>query len=439
MNKARSHFDLQSSSETIRKTRKKMAMSNKRSPAQLSVWLGQILVGSITELPNDRNLFVFDESYAENPDRPVLSLSFYDAEGRLDTNPVPMQMKVAPFFSNLLPEAELRQYVAQRAGVKSVRDLPLLQLLGEDLPGAVVVRAGSDGPPPEAYEENETPAKLADESQPLRFSLAGVQMKFSAGGSPERGLTIPAEGRGGHWILKLPSEQFPLVPENEHSMMQFARAVGIETAETGLVPLGEIERLPHAFQRAKSNALWVKRFDRTETTRVHMEDFNQVYGQFPDDKYKNFSYANMAGDLARIVGLEAVQEFVRRIVFSAAIGNADMHLKNWTLLYPDGRTPRLSPAYDLVSTIAYIDDFTMALSLVAKEKDVRNFDEQLLRRFAEKIMVPHRVISDVALETAERIMQIWLKIEGDLVMAAHAKERVTERMQIFPLTRKFAV
>jgi serine/threonine-protein kinase HipA len=54
-------------------------------------------------------------------------------------------------------------------------------------------------------------------------------------------------------------------------------------------------------------------------------------------------------------------------------------------------------------------------------------------------MVPHRVISDVALETAERIMQIWLKIEGDLVMAAHAKERVTERMQIFPLTRKFAV
>jgi serine/threonine-protein kinase HipA len=61
-------------------------------------------VGSITELPNDRNIFVFDESYAENPDRPVLSLSFYDAEAQLDTNPVPMQMKVAPFFSNLLPE-----------------------------------------------------------------------------------------------------------------------------------------------------------------------------------------------------------------------------------------------------------------------------------------------------------------------------------------------
>ena len=413
-------------------------MSNKRSLAQLSVWLGKTLVGSITELPNDRNIFVFDESYAENPDRPVLSLSFYDAEARLDTNPVPMQMKVVPFFSNLLPEGELRHYVARRAGVKSVRDLPLLQLLGEDLPGAVVVRAGSDGPPQEAFEENETAAKLADESQPLRFSLAGVQMKFSAGGSPERGLTIPAEGRGGHWILKLPSEQFPMVPESEHSMMQLARTVGIETAETGLVLVREIEGLPHVFQRNNSNALWVKRFDRTENMRVHMEDFNQLYGQFPDEKYKNFSYANMAGDLARIAGLEAVQEFVRRIVFSAAIGNADMHLKNWTLLYPDGRTPKLSPAYDLVSTIAYIDDFTTALSFVAKEKGVRNFDEELLRRFAAKILVPHQVISNVALETAERIIRVWTEIKGGLVMDPDAKQLVTERMRIFPLTRMFA-
>lgn len=56
-------------------------MSNKRSLAQLSVWLGQTLVGSITELPNDRNIFVFDETYAENPDRPVLSLSFYGRRG----------------------------------------------------------------------------------------------------------------------------------------------------------------------------------------------------------------------------------------------------------------------------------------------------------------------------------------------------------------------
>jgi serine/threonine-protein kinase HipA len=346
------------------------------------------------------------------------------------------QTKVAPFFSNLLPEAELREYVAQRAGVKSVRDLPLLQLLGEDLPGAVVVRNVEDGPPVESPDEPEVQA--ADgEVQPLRFSLAGVQMKFSAAGSPERGLTIPAEGRGGHWIIKLPSDRFPLVPENEHSMMQFATAVGIDTAESGLVPAREIEGLPRVFQKGSANALWVKRFDRTaDHRRVHMEDFNQVYGQMPTKKYSNFSYGNMAADLARIVGLDAVQEFVRRLVFNAAIGNADMHLKNWTLLYADGRTPSLSPAYDLVSTIAYLDDFTMALS-ISKEKDVRNFDDELLRRFAARLPVPARLVLDTATETAERTVSVWQQLQRELPMDADARVRVWERMKLFPLTRQF--
>jgi serine/threonine-protein kinase HipA len=413
-------------------------MTTKRSLAHLSVWLGQTLVGTITELPNDRSLFVFDESYVENPDRPVLSLSFYGAEGQLDSEPISSQMKLAPFFSNLLPEAQLREYVAQRAGVKSVRDLPLLQLLGEDLPGAVVVRAESDGPPPEAFEEDAPLNPSREEIKPLRFSLAGVQMKFSAGGSPQRGLTIPAEGRGGHWIVKLPSERFPRVPENEHSMMRFAKSVGIETAETGLVPAREIENLPRLFQHGSANALWVKRFDRTpENTRVHMEDFNQVYGQMPEKKYSNYSYGNMAGDLARIVGLDAVQEFVRRLVFSAAIGNGDMHLKNWTLLYTDGRAPTLSPAYDFVSTIAYLDDFTMALS-VSKEKDVRKFDDELLKRFTAKLPVPAKLIIDTAMETSERIVKMWPPLQPDLPMDSDSKRRVTQRISLFPLTRKFA-
>ena len=411
-------------------------MSKQRPLARLSVWLGQTLVGGITELPNDRNIFVFDESYVENQNRPVLSLSFLNAEGELNTATIETQTKVAPFFSNLLPEEDLRRYVARRANVKEVRDLPLLQLLGEDLPGAVVVRSESDGPPPEEFEEDPTPQDPTRKDQPLRFSLAGVQMKFSAAGSPDKGLTIPVEGRGGHWIVKLPSQRYPLVPENEHSMMQFARTVGINTADTGLVRTEEIEGLPETF-RVKENSLWVRRFDRTpEHTRVHMEDFNQLYKQFPREKYDNYSYGNMVRDLVSIGDFEAVREFVSRLVFSAAIGNADMHLKNWTLLYEDGRTPKLSPAYDFVSTIAYLDDFTMALS-IAKEKDTRKFDEDLLTRFAAKIPVPERLIPDAAMQTAERMVSTWTQIREELVMSSEAKQLVTKRMQIFPLTAKF--
>ena len=167
-----------------------------------------------------------------------------------------------------------------------------------------------------------------------------------------------------------------------------------------------------------------------------MEDFNQVYAQMPDAKYKNYSYGNMAADLARIAGMDAVREFVRRVVFSAAIGNADMHLKNWTLLYKDGRTPTLSPAYDFVSTIAYLDDFGMALS-VAKEKDVRNFDLELLKKFAARVPVPEKVILDAALQTAQRIVKVWPGLRWNLPMEEEAANLVTERIRSFPLTAQF--
>lgn len=73
-------------------------------------------------------------------------------------------------------------------------------------------------------------------------------------------------------------------------------------------------------------------------------------------------------------GAVEVLEFVRRLTFSILIGNADMHLKNWSLLYQDPQKPILSPAYDFVSTIGYVDDFDLGLSL-AKEKDMRKIDE----------------------------------------------------------------
>ena len=125
-------------------------------------------------------------------------------------------------------------------------------------------------------------------------------------------------------------------------------------------------------------------------------------------------------------------------MFGAAIGNADMHLKNWTLLYPDGRTPELSPAYDFVSTIAYLDDnFQMALSITRKEKDVRNINETLLRRFADKALMPAEAVLKPAIEISEKIVLTWKQIQRDLVMDPAAKQRVSERMNAFPVTAMF--
>jgi serine/threonine-protein kinase HipA len=410
--------------------------ASEKRPTILQVRLNQVRVGTITHLPNDRNLFTFDEDYAEMADRPVLSQSFYDAERNLITDPEQVQTKVPPFFSNLLPEGHLREYVAELAGIKPVREYFLLWLLGADLPGAVVVEDAEGQPLPPRVETN-TEARKKEPGRVLRFSLAGVQLKFSAVGNPDKILTIPVEGRGGHWIVKLPSPRFQNVPENEFSMMKLAAAVGIETAEAGLVTTNEVEGLPPELRRETAKSLYVHRFDRAENgQRIHIEDFNQVYRQFPDDKYKNYSYTNMARDIWSFIGQDAGVEFIRRLIFSAAIGNADMHLKNWSVIYPDTRTPRLAPAYDLVSTVAYMDDRMLALS-IAKQKDMKQLNAGLLERFSEKAGLPRHMVLETALETAERTVQSWKKMNRDLPLDNEVRKAVTEQLNYVPLTRQF--
>ena len=71
-----------------------------------------------------------------------------------------------------------------------------------------------------------------------------MQLKFSAIEKASGGLTIPARGMGGDWILKLPSLRFDDIPENEFSIMSLAEKVGIEVPETRLVPMRQIEGLP---------------------------------------------------------------------------------------------------------------------------------------------------------------------------------------------------
>jgi serine/threonine-protein kinase HipA len=83
-----------------------------------------------------------------------------------------------------------------------------------------------------------------------------------------------------------------------------------------------------------------------------------VFGVYPERKYKRASYRNIAEVLWAETGETGIMEFLRRLVFNTLIGNADMHLKNGSLIYPDRRRAALAPAYDFVSTIASLPDDT---------------------------------------------------------------------------------
>lgn len=363
-------------------------------------------IGTLTLVPGDQTLFAFDQDYVDDPERPTLSLAFKDTLGGLLTHHRTVRTRVPPFFSNLLPEGPLREYLAKKAGVSPRREFFLLWMLGRDLPGAVTINpADGEAWPPETDREVESGQLSRDTI--LRFSLAGVQLKFSAVMEATGGLTIPAEGVGGSWIVKLPSMKFDGVPENEFAMMELARAIGIDVPEVRLIPLDQIGGLPDDVARMEGNALAVKRFDRTSDGKaVHIEDFAQVFGLYPEKKYEQASYRSIAEVLWAEIGADGVAEFIRRLVFNALIGNADMHLKNWSLIYPDGRQAALSPGYDFVSTIAYLPDTKMALTL-GRSKAMSDLSIDQLSYLAAKARLPEKLVLDAARETVGRFVDTW--------------------------------
>jgi serine/threonine-protein kinase HipA len=389
----------------------------------LDVRLHSRSIGSLTLLQGDRTVFTFNDDYIANENRPTLSLSFKDNLGGLLTRIAPTQRVIPPFFSNLLPEGPLRRYLAERASVNQQREFFLLWALGQDLPGALSIHpADGEAMPPEAAGAIEDNGGNA-----LRFSLAGMQLKFSAYKNTGKasGLTIPAEGVGGSWIVKLPSQQFAGVPENEFSMMTIASKMGMDVPEIRLLELGEIGNIPEGIGELRGKALAIKRFDRTETGPVHIEDFAQVFGVFPDDKYKKRNYRSIAEVLAIETTDADVAEYFRRLVFSTLIGNADMHLKNWSLIYPDGRTPMLAPAYDLLSTIPYIKDDSAALKY-ARTRKMAELSIDELRYMAAKARIPEKLVVSTAVETVDRFRSVWEAEKGHLPLANAVTTAVEE-------------
>lgn len=403
--------------------------------ATLDVSLHGRSIGTLISLPGERTLFAFERSYLDDADRDTLSLSFKDLYGEPLPETRPTHVRVPPFFSNLLPEGSLRDYLARRAGVHPRREFPLLRALGQDLPGAVTITSPDDERDV-IGDRGESPDPVRDASRPLRFSLAGVQLKLSAVMEATGGLTVPAEGRGGHWIVKLPSATFARVPENEYAMMRLARAVGLSVPEIRLVPLRNVTGLPDGLARVDETAFAVRRFDRdAHGTAVHTEDFAQVFGVYPERKYERASYRNIADVLLAESDDDALIEFVRRLVFNALIGNADMHLKNWSLIYPDRRRATLAPGYDFVSTIAYLDDTNMALTL-GRSKRMTALSLDQLDHLAGKARLSRTLVREAATDTVRRFAEHWDGGRAVRDVAEHTIGPIERLWRQIPLVRE---
>lgn len=395
---------------------------------ELRVRLGPLEVGVIRTERDGRVEFAFTPQYLASDRRPVLGQYFEDHLDEVHRS----QTHLPPFFSNLLPEGGLRELVALRANVHRDREPALLAVLGEDLPGSVIVRRADDAVdgPDDEDDEVETVATPPAEDM-LRFSLAGAQLKFSvlyrAG---TRGPTVPVGGRGGNWIAKLPADTYANVPENEHEMVLWAGRAGITVPEVDLVTVGEVEGLPVQLDPERRVFL-SRRFDRPEPgVRIHQEDFAQVANVRASARYGTLSYASIAKIVRAVAGEDDFDEVVRRLAFHILIGNGDAHLKNWSLVYPDGIRARLSPAYDLVATVTYIPADKLGLKL-SRENRFDRIRVQHFERLADHVGVPRDRVVDVVRGTIQRAMAAWPESSLDPNRLASLREHV----QRLPLLR----
>lgn len=211
--------------------------------------------------------------------------------------------------------------------------------------------------------------ELAREIVSASTTVTGAQAKLSLditrghAGEPQRFTIV---GLWGRFILKPQTDRFANLPENEDLTMHLAEAAGIKTVPHSLIRFadGELCYITHRVDRTKNG------------DKIAMEDMCQLSERLTEDKYKG-SYERIAKLIKQYSAapLLDVVNFWEVVVFSWLTGNADMHLKNFSLYRPADNY-MLTPAYDLLSTSIVMpeDEEELALTLNGKKKKIKRAD-----------------------------------------------------------------
>jgi len=224
-------------------------------------------------------------------------------------------------------------------------------------------------PPVLPYSEQQM-TELALQVVKSQIAVTGVQAKLSLElargeqrGEPKRFTIV---GLWGGYILKPPTAQYKQLPEVEDLTMHLAQ-------------IAKIDVVPHCLIRLQNKGLAyiTKRIDRNKKNKLHMEDMCQLTERLTEDKYHG-SYEQIAKAIVKYSsnpGLDVVN-FFEQVLFSFLTGNADMHLKNFSLIRKPGIGNVLAPAYDLVATalVNPADKEDLALTLNGKKKKITGKD-----------------------------------------------------------------
>lgn len=412
----------------------------------LKILIGDVPVGHLFKFADIVRLTV-DAEYANDPNRPTLSLSLVASDPRQQAALLLNQLnpslnslgngKLPAFFQNLLPEGVLRAHIAQQRNCAGDDYFEILAACGGDLPGNVYALPQHDmSVVPKLLTQRQDAVEMSIVADPLEdgTSLSGMQPKLAL--IRDGGRFVAARRlEGGHVIGKLPTALYDLLPQVEELSLRLAAAAGAYVCKASLQPMSLITA-DHNFVLGKSDKfLAVERFDRDQPGRVHVEDFAQVLGIDPDNKYTGGTYADVARVLSIIetIGEPGVHELVRRIAINELLGNLDCHLKNIGLLHNDDRSIELSPAYDIVAYCIYRNSVGHALKFSDGSPKRQVLDAKAIRAFANASGMAEAPLRKVVKDVCEAALKNWPTMIADSDLLPDQKAKLLDFLISRPL------
>lgn len=319
-----------------------------------------------------------------------------------------------PIFEMHLPEGYLLSVIKKQfSKLTETDDFGLLRLLSPSIRGRVHYQG--------AFQKTTAPLVLDDLLRPkhaqlfnelvtrfaLKSPLSGVQPKVLA--QVENKATLRLDD----YIVKAWGPDYPQLALNEYFCMMVVKLAGIAVPE---------------FYLSEDDQFFImKRFDIAENGNpLGFEDMCVLQARQRDDKYTG-SYEQVVKSIKIFTSasykVQSLEQFFKMLVINNQLQNGDAHLKNFGIIYEDGEHIRLAPAYDVVSTTAYVHNDIAALTLLGSKKW---WDRKFLIRFGvESCELSARVANQLYDECVKALSDVH-----ELVEARLAKESVMEKRGI---------
>jgi len=407
----------------------------------LDVYVGDDIVGQLVQDDGGQMSFGYAESWLNKEGTVPLSQSLPLRTERFRAR------ECRAFFAGILPEESKREIIARNLGISARNDYAMLERIGGECAGAVTFVPAGGALPERSYDYRKLSDKelanilrelprrpLLAGDEGIRLSLAGAQDKVALrieGGEA----SVPLGGAPSTHILKPAVERFEGVVFNQALCMKLAAAAGlpaagVETRSVDGIDFLVVERYDRRHRQSAEG--------KPTLERLHQEDFCQALGIVSEFKYQKEGGPTLKQCFAllRDVSSAPVIDLARlldAVIFNYLVGNNDAHGKNFSLLYrpleKGGRETRLSPLYDVVSTVYYPElSREMAMKIGSQYSSVKvvaqDFEQLAEEAGLSRALVRHRVP-----ELADSVMASVAKVDAGHPTAEKVAALIRERCE----------